>query len=37
MNFANFGPLRIKDEGERARVVPDASGQARRALINRFL
>ena len=41
MNFADFGPLRlrrIRDEGERAFVVPDASGQAkRRALINCFV
>ena len=42
MNFEDFGPLRLRrmrDEGERARVVPDASGQTRRralALINRF-
>ena len=23
MNFAHFGPLRMRDEGKRARVVPD--------------
>ena len=31
MNFVEFGPLRLRhmrDEGERTRVVPDATGQA---------